>query len=173
MSVKQMGLVWELDLPKTEKLVLLALADHADHYGNGARPGVELLAWKVGADRRTIQRTLRSLETLRLVEVVHSGGGLRGGPGHGRRGFATVYRLTLENGVKLPPFTLASDAGEVIPSESTRAAPGARKGGTDDREQRRPRRPNRPEPSRTVSRGQPGENSGETLDNPLDLEGDR
>ena len=33
MSIKAMAVVWEAELPRPEKFVLLALADHADHEG--------------------------------------------------------------------------------------------------------------------------------------------
>lgn len=103
MSVRQMGMVWELDLPKRLKFLLLALADHADHEGENARPGVPLLAWKTGDSERTVHRGLRALEELKLIEVAEEGGGLMPGPGQTMRGRATIYRLTLERGERLPP----------------------------------------------------------------------
>ena len=54
MSVKISGQVWELDLEPVDKLVLLALADHADHEGQNIRPGNELLCAKTGLSRPTI-----------------------------------------------------------------------------------------------------------------------
>lgn len=36
MSVKQMALVWDLDLPPNKRLVLLAYADHADDDGDNS-----------------------------------------------------------------------------------------------------------------------------------------
>lgn len=104
MSVRQMAMVWELDLPKPEKFLLLALADHADHEGRNVYPGVNLLAWKTGDTRRTVQRLLRRLEARGLIEAVRPGGGIIGGPGEGLRGRVTLYRLTLANGAKLSPF---------------------------------------------------------------------
>ena len=62
MSVKIMGLVWDLDLPQNEKFVLLAYADHADHNGDNMFPGVALIAKKTGYSERSIQRTTRTLE---------------------------------------------------------------------------------------------------------------
>lgn len=90
-----MGEVWGLDLPKPLKFTLLALADHADHDGRNAYPGVGLLAWKLGDDRRTVQRSLRKLEAMGIIEAVAYTKG-----GHGR---ATVYTIHTEKGVKLPP----------------------------------------------------------------------
>jgi len=54
MSVKISGQVWELDLDPIDKLVLLALADHADHEGNNIRPGNDLLCAKTGLSHQTI-----------------------------------------------------------------------------------------------------------------------
>lgn len=119
MSVRQMGMVWELDLPKPLKFLLLALADHADHTGENAYPGVKLLAWKTGDSERTVHRGLRRLEELNLIEVVEAGGGVMRGRGGGLRGRATVYRLTLDNGDKLAPF----QGGRVIPTVSTTMSP--------------------------------------------------
>ena len=62
MSVKIMGLVWDLELPQSEKFVLLAYADHADHNGDNMFPSVALVAKKTGYSERSVQRTTRSLE---------------------------------------------------------------------------------------------------------------
>ncbi len=133
MSVYQMGLVWGLDLEGSLKLTLLALADHADHQGDNARPSVGLLAWKTGNTRRTIQRHLRSLEALGLIEAVTSptGGLIPTGPGGAHIGKATTYSLNLDKGDKLAPFTPRA----FIPRESTTAPPGAGKGDTSRGEQ--------------------------------------
>jgi hypothetical protein len=116
-----MGIVWELDLAKPLKFLLLALADHADHNGENAYPGIRLLAWKTGDSERTVHRGLRALTDLGLIEVVEAGGGLMRGRGGGLRGRATVYRLTLDNGDTLAPF----EGGRVIPSPSTTVTPRA------------------------------------------------
>jgi len=95
MSVKVMGQVWELDLPHQEVLVLLAMADHADHEGRHVRPSLELLAWKTHYSKRQVIRILQGLEQRRLIRVHRAGGG---------RGRATEYTLQLENGVRKSPF---------------------------------------------------------------------
>lgn len=61
MSVKIMGDVWELDIPRNETMVLLALADHADHEGNNVFPSNELVAWKTGYTRESVNRIISSL----------------------------------------------------------------------------------------------------------------
>lgn len=94
MSIRLMTQVWELDLPRNEKLVLLALADHANDDGY-CYPSVRRIAWKSGYDRRSIQRILRRLEDAEVLESAVEGGG---------RANPTTYRVVPEKGVKLPPF---------------------------------------------------------------------
>lgn len=59
MSVKISGQVWELSLDPIDKLVLLALADHADHEGNNVRPGNRLLIEKTGLSQPTISAKIK------------------------------------------------------------------------------------------------------------------
>ncbi len=61
MSGKISGMVWDLDLPHPELLVLLAITDHANHDGRNMYPGVALLAWKTGYSARTVVRILNKL----------------------------------------------------------------------------------------------------------------
>jgi hypothetical protein len=101
MSVKVMGEVWDLELPHAERLVLLALADHADHQGAGARPSVPLLAWKTGYSERQVQRVLDKLEAAGLICPE---GDMKGG-----RGRTVCYRVVTTNGVKKSPFREKGD----------------------------------------------------------------
>ncbi len=88
--------VWELDLPKEEKYLLLTLADHAHDDGTKCFPGVAYLAWKSGISRRQVQRLLRRLEDSGILEpVAHEKGG---------RGMATEYAIHTERGVRRSPF---------------------------------------------------------------------
>lgn len=62
MSIRIMTQVWERPLRSTaHKLVLLALADHADDDGN-CWPSLHRIAAKSGLTVRTVQRHLRDLE---------------------------------------------------------------------------------------------------------------
>lgn len=63
MSVKMMGAVFDADLPRDEKYVLLSYADHAAHDGTSIYPSVARMAWKTGYSRRSIQ-----MITTKLVE---------------------------------------------------------------------------------------------------------
>ena len=65
-----MSQVWELDLPQPLKLLALALADWADDDGGNVHPSIPYAAWKVGATERTVQRQMKTLEMLGIVEVV-------------------------------------------------------------------------------------------------------
>jgi len=61
MSGKIMGAVWELALSRPKQVVLLAMADHADHEGRNVRPSVPLVAWKTGYSERQVQRIIGQL----------------------------------------------------------------------------------------------------------------
>jgi Helix-turn-helix domain len=77
MSSKISGKVWELDLDPVEKLVLLALADHADHEGNNVRPGNDLLCAKTGLSERTIGKKIEKFIEQGILVPVR----LKTGPG--------------------------------------------------------------------------------------------
>jgi hypothetical protein len=96
MSVKTMGAVWELDLEPPRKLVLLAMADHADHDGMNVRPSVRMVAQKTGYSERQVQRIIRELEAAAILVVQEAGTG---------RGHATHYRIVLPKGDNMTPFT--------------------------------------------------------------------
>lgn len=70
MSAKFSGKVWELDLKPTEKLVLLALSDHADHEGENVRPGNDLLVAKTGLTQQTITAALAKFVEQGILEPV-------------------------------------------------------------------------------------------------------
>ena len=60
-----MASVFELDIPASEKLVLLAMADHARDDGTGCYPSIDLLARKTSQTRRGVQKIMRRLENNR------------------------------------------------------------------------------------------------------------
>ena len=72
-------------LTKTQRLILVAISDAADHGGGRAFPGHERLQRIAGTSRRWLQISLRRLQALGLLRVT------RAGRGRGRR---TYYRLT-------------------------------------------------------------------------------
>lgn len=100
MSVKIMGLVWDLDIDRDEKYILLAYADHADHEGGNIRPSVDLIARKTGVSKRTVQRHTRSLQD---AGYLIPEGGQKGG-----RGRTARWRIPIK-GDKLTPIPIKGD----------------------------------------------------------------
>jgi hypothetical protein len=87
-SVRLMGAVFELEISASEKLVLLAMADHARDDGTGCYPSVETLARKTSQTRRGVQKIMRKLEVNRgLIEPSKVSRGRR----------TTEYRIVLGN----------------------------------------------------------------------------
>ena len=95
MSVKQMGMVWDLDLPANKKFVLLAYADHADDEGGSVFPSLARVAHKTGYSRDQVRRISKELREANLMVLVEKAT-------HNR---PAEYRLTLDRGSILPPLT--------------------------------------------------------------------
>ncbi len=75
MSGLLMGRAFYFDLRPRQKLLLLAIADHANDDGFGSHPSQARLAQKVGCTRRHVHNMLRELESIGLVEVLDRGDG--------------------------------------------------------------------------------------------------
>lgn len=106
MSIKLMSIVWELDLPPGEKLVLLALADQANDAGTHCFPSVGTIAKRSGQNERTVRRALRSLETKGHLTS------------HERRGTSTDYAVHPGHHAppdKLPPRTKTTVTPDTTP----------------------------------------------------------
>jgi hypothetical protein len=126
MSVRVMSAVWELDLPPSEKLVLLALADCANDEGI-CWPSATTLARKSGQGERTVRRCIQSLISKRHLAQDQ------------RSGTSPVYRVNpCQSGIPanpapLPdrpqtPATLAPKSlGTVISSEAKASSQRPRK----------------------------------------------
>jgi hypothetical protein len=67
MSVKVMGLVWDADLARDEKFILLAYADHAEHDGSNVYPAIALVAWKTNYSDRQITRITGKLVAAKIL----------------------------------------------------------------------------------------------------------
>ncbi len=93
MSAKHMGEVFDLDLPHAEMLVLLAMADHADHLAMNVRPGLPLIAWKTGYSLRQVRRIIGRLIKRRLLVLLEAH---HGAPRH--------YGLDLSKASRKPPM---------------------------------------------------------------------
>jgi len=61
--------VFEMELPSTEKFVLLVIADHCNDEGENAWPSVKTISRKTCLNERTVQRALRALAKKRILEV--------------------------------------------------------------------------------------------------------
>lgn len=106
-----MSQVWELELSHDQRIVLLALADHADDDGYHCYPSVAYTGWKCGYSERSIQRILRKLEQAELiVPLRHTKGG---------RGKAVEYRVQPWKGVKKPPFKPIENDDNMAPLAKT------------------------------------------------------
>lgn len=134
MSVRLMGAVFELEISASEKLVLLAMADHARDDGTGCYPSIETLARKTSQSRRGVQKIMRKLEDKRGL-IVPSKMSL------GRR--TTEYRIVLGNREQ---GSLLAGGGNREPGNSQ---PRTGKRPTANQETRN-REPGSPEPLRTV-----------------------
>lgn len=93
MSVKVMGKVWDLDLPHNQLLVLLSLADHADHEGNNVFPSLGLTAWKTGYSTQQIRRIMRELEDAKILIAINK-----------KPGRKAVYRIDTSAGKQKPEY---------------------------------------------------------------------
>jgi hypothetical protein len=69
MSIAVMTAVFKVNLPPSEKVVALALADHAHDDGTEARPGVASLAVKCSLSERQVQRVLKILLAKRILSI--------------------------------------------------------------------------------------------------------
>lgn len=92
MSWKISGACWDLDLPANKLLVLIAMADHADHEANNVFPSMGLIAWKTGYSERQVRRIVKMLvDDGILVERVKA------------KGAVTRYSINLSAGKQKPP----------------------------------------------------------------------
>lgn len=88
MSVKVTSLCWRLPLPVAEKLVLIRLADFADHDGSNVYPAVATVAGDCGVSERAVQYIMKKFREDGLLVLV-------GNP-TGGRGKARQYAIDLE-----------------------------------------------------------------------------
>ena len=86
MSVRVMSMVFEAELQPPKKLVLLALADHANDDGGRVFPSMARVALKVCMAKRPVQRSVGDLRRSGVLEETHKAGARR----------PTEYRIILE-----------------------------------------------------------------------------
>jgi DNA-binding MarR family transcriptional regulator len=66
-SVKWIEAAFKVDVTPSQKLVLLVLANHADHDGHNAWPSVRTMCSKSSLSERSVHRTLRELRDCGLI----------------------------------------------------------------------------------------------------------
>jgi hypothetical protein len=108
-SVKVMTWVWEHSRSKlSARLVLLAIADHANGDGVDAFPSMAQLAHKTGLSERGVQ--IAVAELVRLGELhVSAGGG---------RGRTNRYRVLMVNPAEVAPFDAGNPEEKTVNSEN-------------------------------------------------------
>jgi len=90
LSIRYLNAVWDLEIPPSQKMVALVLADHADEHGRSF-PSVARMMRMSSMSDRTCQRSIQWLEDNGyLVREMRSGK-------------STVYRLTPDRVSPLPP----------------------------------------------------------------------
>ncbi len=97
-----MGAVFDLRIPPTEKLVLLAMADHAREDGTSCYPSINRLAKKTSLSKRGTQKVVHRLVAVGLVKDT----------GKISRHHTIEYNLTLGKGGRTGCATLSSKGGE-------------------------------------------------------------
>lgn len=75
MSIRLMSEVWRTDLPTTEKMVLLVIADHANDEGTESWPSQATIAKKASISIRTVQRAVNALVRAGYLRMEKHAGG--------------------------------------------------------------------------------------------------
>ena len=105
MSAKTTAAVWELPLDPIDKIVLLAMADHADPHGGNIYPKVATLAKMTGLGVRALQKRIQGLEARGYLVRERCGGGRK----------PNIWRIVLEPPSAQsapPPAPPAADAAQ-------------------------------------------------------------
>lgn len=95
-SWRLQDVIWTLKLPTEQRVLLLALAKHANDDGGSCYPGVRLLAWELDKTERSVQRGLSELKAAGLIRVVAYP--------QGGRGRSTEWQITLGQAERKPPY---------------------------------------------------------------------
>lgn len=139
MSLRATSWAWTVSTSPTCKLVLLALADHADEVGH-CWPGSARIIEMTGLSERAVRIAIGGLVEAKAILIDRAGNG---------RGHSTRYVLCINGGPQrghdmpgLEEQKAAPDAGFVPVKGASAAGKGARRAGKGA--------PRAPEPSRTV-----------------------
>lgn len=69
-----MSAAWDLDVPSTEKMVLMCLCDFANDDGSNCWPSVPTLARKCSKSERTVQAAIQSLQKMGFLKIQERAG---------------------------------------------------------------------------------------------------
>lgn len=95
MSDAHVGAVFGLEVTRSQREVLIALAHHAHRRdGDGAKPSIGRISWMTDLGERQVKRVLKDLRDAGLIEV----------SAEARQHTPTTYRLTLDQGTEKQPF---------------------------------------------------------------------
>lgn len=118
MSIKYMayGYDWKFNSP-AEREVYMAMADHADHKGEGIRASLGFIAWKLDVHEDTVRRHVKSLVKAGILVQVGKNGAI---------GRANEYRIDATKGQSKGAYTRK----DATPRKMQPLAPDATPGGS-------------------------------------------
>ena len=103
MSGELIGLVYERVLGKTDRAILIAMAENADRHGL-CWPGAELIAWKTDYDESTVRRAWRRMRESGVLVIAKKS----------TQHFPTTYQITLDALPKKEPLRPGTDAASEL-----------------------------------------------------------
>lgn len=115
MSIRLMTDAWQLLMPATKKMVLLALCDHANDEGGSLHPSIKSISIKASISERQAQRIIHALIEDGFLSVV--GNEFGGAPGATRRYQINLKKLktgdTHVTGDKMSRVTNTTETGDI------------------------------------------------------------
>lgn len=102
MGVKHINKAFTLQLPSTEKLVLLGLARYANNDDDTCFPGIATLSTMTGFSEKTVIRAIRVLSNIEIIDVAKN----PKGPNH-------IYTLYLTGDNKAWDLYLKSKENDI------------------------------------------------------------
>ena len=114
------GRVWQSDLSAELKPLVACLADQANDRGEGIYSSIAYLAWKLSTSERTVQRGMRKLRQMKVIEQV-------GFKKMRARVFVPLYRLVVSKLPDRPPWRFQQGDTDGVTPVSSRGADGVTK----------------------------------------------
>lgn len=116
MSIRLMTRLYDKDLGSTDQRVMLALCDSANDFGTECYPSFDYIAWKLGADRKTVMRAVARMEARGVLTVTRE---------HRRN---NRYTINLEVLPDKPPFEGRKGTQDLGSQKGTQAPKGPKEG---------------------------------------------